>query len=40
VQAKEPGYFAAYRSLKFTRDAQGVLPKSRGVTPGHISFNR
>jgi enoyl-CoA hydratase/carnithine racemase len=25
VQVKEPRYFAAYRSLKFTRDAQGVL---------------
>jgi hypothetical protein len=25
VQVTEPKYFAAYRSVKFTRDVQGVL---------------
>jgi enoyl-CoA hydratase/carnithine racemase len=38
VQAKEPGYFAAYRSLKFTRDAQGVLVVEFHTKGGPLTF--
>jgi enoyl-CoA hydratase/carnithine racemase len=38
VQAKEPGYFAAYRSLKFTRDAQGVLIVEFHTKGGPLNF--
>jgi len=38
VQAKEPGYFAAYRSLKFTRDGQGVLIVEFHTKGGPLTF--
>lgn len=38
MQAKEPGYFAAYRSLKFTRDAQGVLIVEFHTKGGSLNF--
>jgi enoyl-CoA hydratase/carnithine racemase len=38
VQAKEPGYFAAYRSLKFTRDGKGVLIVEFHTKGGPLTF--
>jgi enoyl-CoA hydratase/carnithine racemase len=38
VQAKEPGYFAAHRSLKFTRDTQGVLVVEFHTKGGPLTF--
>jgi len=38
VQVKEPGYFAAYRSLKFTRDGQGVLIVEFHTKGGPLTF--
>ena len=38
MQAKEPGYFAAYRSLKFTRDTQGVLVVEFHTKGGPLTF--
>jgi enoyl-CoA hydratase/carnithine racemase len=38
VQAKEPGYFAAYRSLKFTRDGKGALIVEFHTKGGPLTF--
>lgn len=38
MQAKEPGYFAAYPSLKFTRDTQGVLVVEFHTKGGPLTF--
>src|SRR6266704_2311324 len=38
MQTKEPGYFAAYRSLKITRDADGVLVAEFHSNGGPFTF--
>ena len=38
MQVTEPKYFAAYRSLKFTRDAQGVLVVEFHTKGGPLTF--
>lgn len=38
MQVTEPKYFAAYRSLKFTRDAQGVLIVEFHTKGGPLNF--
>jgi enoyl-CoA hydratase/carnithine racemase len=38
VQAKEPGYFAAYRSLNFTRDGKGVVIVEFHTKGGPLTF--
>src|SRR5713101_1290834 len=38
MQATQPAYFAAYRSLKLTRDAQGVLVVEFHTNGGPITF--
>jgi enoyl-CoA hydratase/carnithine racemase len=38
VQVKQPRYFAAYRSLKFTRDPQGVLVVEFHTKGGPLTF--
>src|SRR6266849_18793 len=38
MQATQPAYFAAYRSLKLTRDAQGVLVLQFHTNGGPLTF--
>src|ERR1700738_3688047 len=38
MQATQPAYFAAYRSLKLTRDAQGVLVVEFHTNGGPLTF--
>src|SRR3989449_3152499 len=38
MQTKQPGYFTDYRSLKMTRDAQGVLVVEFHTNGGPLTF--